>query len=115
MRNDAWVVLPCRDTARAEVKMKKRLIAIASALSLVIMLSHAQQLHAQALPNYEETYDVYDICTAGPCLPTTLVGHWFLACDGSFTGWGSQPGTYATDTVVTQGAFCSSPGPDDRG
>jgi len=95
--------------------MKKQLIAIVSALSLVIMLSHAQDVQAQALPNYEETYDVYTYCTAGPCLPDELVGHWFLACDGSFTGWGSQPGTAWTATVVTQGSFCSSGGPDDRG
>ena len=91
--------------------MKRRFIAVAFAVSFVITLLPTLQLHAHAFPFYEETYDVYYICTAGPCPPDPLVGHWFLACDGSFTGWGWHPGDYDTYTVVTQGEFCNI-GPD---
>ena len=95
--------------------MKKRIMAIASALSLVIMMSRAQQLQAQSLPDREERYDVIQICNAGPCLPPPydLVGQWFLACDGSFTGWGWAPDTYSTYTTITEGHFCDHGGPPE--
>ena len=109
MRNDVWMVLPCRDTARAEVTMKKRVLAIASALSLIIMLSRAQPLQA-SWPDTQERYDVYyGPCSAGPCLPgPQLVGQWLLDCDGSFTGWGWGPDEYPdfSYTVVTDGHSC---------
>ncbi len=91
--------------------MKKRVISIASALSLIIMLSRAQPLQA-SWPDTEERYDVIQPCNAGPCLPQPqIVGQWFLDCDGSFTGWGWEPGTYSTYTVETDGHSCNNGGP----
>ena len=92
--------------------MKRRIISIASAVSLVIMMFPAQQLKAQSQP-YEETYDVNYICTYGPCLPDPLVGQWFLACDGSFTGWGWAPYSYGANTIVTDGQVCDHGGPPE--
>jgi hypothetical protein len=91
--------------------MKKRVIAIASALSLVIMLSPAQPLQA-SWPDTVEWYDVYQpTCLVGPCQPNPpyLVGRWLLACDGSFTGWGWEPDQYPdfSYTVVTDGHSCA--------
>jgi hypothetical protein len=99
--------------------MKKRIMAIASALALIIMLSRAQPLQA-SWPDTEERYDVYytDVCLVGPCRPNPppeLEGHWLLACDGSFTGWGWQPDEYPafSYTVVTDGHSCDNGGPPE--
>jgi len=85
--------------------MKRRIISIASAISLLVLLIPANTV--QALPDYVTNYDVYYNCVCGPCW-SELEGQWVLDCDGSFTGWGWEPGHGCSDTTVTYGAPCST-------
>jgi hypothetical protein len=62
----------------------------------------------QAVPGYEVVYTVRYSCIVGPSFPS-IEGQWTSSCDGTWTGWGWEPGHNCTTTDVTYGAACSGP------
>jgi hypothetical protein len=36
----------------------------------------------------------------------TVMGEWYVDCDGNWDGWGWHPGDSCTDTEITLGAQC---------
>ena len=76
-------------------------IAVFAAASLVMMLIPAPTAHAI---NREIHYYVYYACVCSPCGPS-LEGQWTRHCDGSYSGWGWQPGHNCSTTELSTATF----------
>jgi len=77
--------------------VKKRALVVAL-IALSTMLLSPPKTHATT---YQYTYTVHYICVISP-VPPDPIGVWVLGCDGSWTGWGMQPGDGCTTYDVTQ-------------
>ena len=85
--------------------MRRRVLSLASAIALAVMLLPAVNL--RATPDNEITYNVRYNCTCGPCVPDEIEGSWTLWCDGSFDGWGWEPGHGCSYTQEIDGPTCN--------
>jgi hypothetical protein len=81
---------------------KRALVVVLIALSTMLF---SPPTHAT---NYQYTYTVHYICVISPT-PPDPIGVWVLGCDGSWTGWGMQPGDGCTTYDVVQ-TECSGGG-----
>ena len=92
--------------------MRKLMTLIILAGLTILMLLPVQPLQpvqrVQAVPGYEVHYTVNYCCIVGPSFPS-VEGEWTRSCDGSWTGWGWEPGHNCTCTDVTYGPACVGP------
>lgn len=79
----------------------------------ILMLMPVQPLQpvqrVQAASGSEVLYTVRYACMVSPDMWGHIEGEWTSGCDGSWTGWGWEPGHLCTYTDVTYYAGCSGP------
>jgi hypothetical protein len=92
--------------------MRKLIRLIVLVGTTILMLMPVQPLQpvqrVQAVPGYEVHYTVWYNPDVGPVV-FTIAGEWTSSCDGSWIGWGWEPGHEWSYTDVTYGAACSAP------
>ena len=92
--------------------MRKLISSIVLVGTTILMLLPVQPLQpvqrVQALPENEVYYTVRYTCICGPCPTGGIEGEWQQNCDGSLTGWGTEPYGYTSchTTEVTVGPLC---------
>jgi hypothetical protein len=91
--------------------MRKLISSIVLVGTTILMLLPVQPLQpvqrVQALPENEVYYTVRVSCIVSPWYPIgTIVGEWTRQCNGSLSGWGSQPFSGCTTTEITAGPSC---------
>ena len=72
---------------------------------IALLIAFMPASEVQALPSHEIIYTVYYSCIVGPPY-TDPVGEWTRGCNGSWSGWGWEPGHECTRTEVSYGDEC---------
>lgn len=86
-----------------------RLTVLVGTIILVLMpVQPLQSVQRVQAAGFEVIYTVRYNPDVGPVVISTA-GQWTSGCDGSWIGWGWEPGHEWSYTEVTYGAACSGP------
>lgn len=88
--------------------MKNLTIAMLIAAATIVLLFPANRVTAN--PAFVTYYTVRYQCIISPPCFGCIEGQWTEWCDGSFTGWGWEPGHNCTYSDITYGAECTGGG-----
>lgn len=91
--------------------MRKKSIAVMSAVALLMLLLPGNQTSAET--RYVTHYTVYYQCIVSPDMRGQVVGEWTVDCQGNWSGWGMKPTDGCTYFTETQGDQCGPIGPGD--
>jgi len=88
------------------MKVKSIVTIVVAAMVMLLFPVH----RVAANPEYVTYYTVRYACIISPPMYGHIEGEWTEWCNGSWTGWGWEPGHNCTYTDITYGNACGGGG-----